>query len=145
MYLCSASVNHSNSYGSIFNLCKLVAVFRETWIKSEPKRWHYELLMFELKIKVHFLSNKFLIIEETVTSMLRFHKNWTCISFPTSEFDIFNKAYYYQIRRENKVGKKLHQLHIRCVTGVTFYQLYFLFVFDSIIIIKTWWWRTSPK
>ena len=26
---------------------------------------------------------------------------------------------YYQIRKENKVGKMLHQLRTRCVTGVT--------------------------
>ena len=31
----------------------------------------------------------------------------------------FQLIRYYQIRIENKVGKKLHQLRTECVTGVT--------------------------
>ena len=38
---------------------------------------------------------------------------------------------YYQIRIENKIRKKLPQIRAGCVSGVTFFQLYFLFVFDS--------------
>ena len=33
--------------------------------------------------------------------------------------DIFTQIYYYQIRIENKVGKKLPRLFTQCVTGVT--------------------------
>ena len=40
---------------------------------------------------------------------------------------------YYQIRIINKTKNKLHQLRTWCETGVTYFLLYFLFAFDSII------------
>ena len=50
---------------------------------------------------------------------------------------MYNNHSHYQIRIENKVGKKLHQLLTGCVTNwCNFYQLNFLFVFDNILIKK---------
>ena len=39
------------------------------------------------------------------------------------------------MRIETKVGTKLHQLRTRCVTSVTFFQLYFLFAFDKPFLV----------
>ena len=44
---------------------------------------------------------------------------------------MYNNHSHYQIRIENKVGKKLHQLLTWCVTGVTFINL----IFYSYLII----------
>ena len=49
---------------------------------------------------------------------------------------MYNNHSYYQIRIENKVGKKVTPITHLVRNWCNFYQLYFLFVFDSILIKK---------